>query len=292
MIRPPDTRGGRNVPHRDSLGRMPRSAGVKPRPRHELVMRLVHPLVGPGVAVLRRLGARPEQVVLAHGAVGLVAAALVATRRHGAWLVAAALLQVKTVLDNLDGSLARATGRVSELGRYLDTGVDLVVHVALFAALAAHGPWPVAALAFAVLTVLLSYDFNVERLHREAHGEGASAPGSSPAASPERATDASPAPAWERAALDLSKGLYRAVLAPATGRPAEAATPDAVRAWWGVGATAALVNLGLSTQYVVLGVCLALGAPFAYAWVVLAQGAYLIAVIAYRYVTFRRRARP
>jgi len=270
-------------------------------------MRLVHPLVGPGVAVLRRLGVRPEQVVLAHGAVGLVAAALVATPRHGAWLAAAALLQLKTVLDNLDGSLARATGRVSELGRYLDTGVDLVVNVALFAALAAHGPWPVAALAFAVLTALLSYDFNVERLHREAHGEGASAPGSSPAASPERATDASPAPAWERAALDLSKGLYRAVLAPqdaairalerrllarATGRPAEAATPDAVRAWWGVGATAALVNLGLSTQYVVLGVCLALGAPFAYAWVVLAQGAYLIAVIAYRYVTFRRRARP
>lgn len=269
------------------------ATGVKPRPRHEVVMRLVHPLVGPGVRLLARLGVAPEQVVLAHGAVGLAAAAMVAAPTPGWWLAAALLLQVKTVLDNLDGSLARATGRVSELGRYLDTGVDLIVNAALFVALAAHGPWPVALLAFAVLTVLLSYDFNAERLHREAHGEGAPPPG------------APPASAWERAALTAARGLYRAVLAPqdaavralerrllalATGRPATEATPEEARAWWGLASTAALVNLGLSTQYVLLGACLALRAPFAYAWLVLAQGAYLVGVLLWRLAAFRRRS--
>src|SRR5690606_26015463 len=84
-------------------------------------------------------------------------------------LVGAALsLQVKTVLDNVDGGLARATGRVTELGRYLDTGLDLIVNVLLFVALARHGPWPLAALALVVLTVVLSYDFNAEALYREA----------------------------------------------------------------------------------------------------------------------------
>ncbi len=273
---------------------MPQTHGVKPRPRHELVMRLVHPLVGPGVRLLSRLGVAPEQVVLTHGLVGLVAAALLAAPAHGAWVASAALLQVKTLLDNLDGSLARATGRVSELGRYLDTGVDLVVNAALFAALAAHGPWPVALLAFAVLTAVLSYDFNAERLHREAHGEPPPGPAAPPTA------------AWERAALTLSRGLYRAVLAPqdaavraverrllafASGRPASAATPAEERLWWDVGSTAALVNLGLSTQYVLLGACLLLGSPFAYAWLVLAQGAYLAAVLGWRVASFRRRAR-
>jgi phosphatidylglycerophosphate synthase len=257
-------------------------------------MRVVHPLVGPGVRLLERLGVAPEQVVLAHGSLGLAAAALVAAPTPGWWLVAALLLQVKTVLDNLDGALARSTGRVSELGRYLDTGVDLLVNAALFAALAAHGPWPVALLAFAVLTVLLSYDFNAERLHREAHG------------GPPPARGAPPSAAWERAALVLSRGLYRAVLAPqdaavrslelrllalASGRPVGTATPEEARLWWDVASTAALVNLGLSTQYVLLGACLALGAPFAYAWLVLAQGAYLLAVIGWRVAKFRRRAR-
>ncbi len=270
------------------------ATGVKPRPRHELVMRVVHPLVGPGVRLLGRLGVAPEQVVLAHGVVGLVAAALVAATSPGAWVAAALLLQVKTVLDNLDGALARSTGRVTELGRYLDTGVDLVVNAALFAALTAHGPWPVALLSFAVLTLLLSYDFNAERLHRLAHGEPPPAPAGPPST------------AWQRALLRASRGLYGAVLAPqdaavrslerrllalASGRPAGEATPEEARLWWDVGSTAALVNLGLSTQYVLLGACLALRAPFAYAWLVLAQGAYLVAVLCWRSVTFRRRSR-
>ena len=48
---------------------------------------------------------------------------------------AALLLQLKTVLDNADGQLARASGRTSVLGRYLDSESDLLVDAALFAAL-------------------------------------------------------------------------------------------------------------------------------------------------------------
>ena len=68
---------------------MGQSAGVKPRPRHELVMRAVHPLVGPGVRTLARLGVEPWQVVVAHGALGLAAAGLVASSSPAAWAVAA-----------------------------------------------------------------------------------------------------------------------------------------------------------------------------------------------------------
>ena len=49
----------------------------------------------------------PPAVVLAHATVGLAAALLLA---QGELLGAAVLLQVKTLLDNADGLLARASG--------------------------------------------------------------------------------------------------------------------------------------------------------------------------------------
>ena len=43
-------------------------------------------------------------------------------------------MQLKTVLDNADGQLARLSGRITSFGRYLDSELDLVVNAALFAA--------------------------------------------------------------------------------------------------------------------------------------------------------------
>ncbi len=309
---------GRNVPHRANLSRMPHAPGVKPRPRHELVMRAVHPLVAPGVKLLARLGLEPWQVVVAHGVIGVVAAVLIAQPHLAAWVAAAVLLQVRTVLDNLDGALARATGRVTELGRYLDTGMDLIVNVCVFFALASHGP-PVAALtALVVLTFLLSYDFNAERLYREAHGEpegvrddqapaaqgAAETPAPAGAAAAQHATIADTRSRTESLALAAFRGLYDAVLAPqdravralerrlleaASGSPLAGIGAAERRAWWGLPSTATLVNLGLSTQHLVLGVCLALGRPFAYVWLVLAQGVYLVLVILVRLAVHRSR---
>ena len=83
--------------------------------------------------LLARIGVAPPVVVVANAATGLFAALAIV---RGELLVAALLLQLKTLLDNSDGQLARVTGRVTLAGRYLDTEADLVVNVALFAALA------------------------------------------------------------------------------------------------------------------------------------------------------------
>ena len=53
--------------------------------------------------------------------------------RQGKFLLAAILIQVKTVLDNADGQLARLSGRITAFGRYLDSELDLFVNAALFA---------------------------------------------------------------------------------------------------------------------------------------------------------------
>lgn len=286
------------------------SHGLKTRPRYEAVMALVYPAAAAVVERLSATRAEPWHVVVTHSVIGAVAALLIAGESRAALLVAALLLQVKTVLDNADGGLARATGRVTELGRYLDTGLDLVVNALLFVALAQHGPWPLALLAFVILTVVLSYDFNAEKLHREAHaedvneaagGDGDSSPVSGTAA----ATGAAVSPVVRPSpALLLFRGLYAVLLAPqdrairrldaelfrlATGVEYASAPTAARRAWSNAASTGALVNLGLSTQYVVLGVCAALGAPFAYVYIVVAQGIYLVAVQATRVALARRR---
>jgi hypothetical protein len=119
---------------RGALGSMLVRQGAKRRVRPELLaQRVYRPLAALVVRGLLPLGVTPPAVVLANAAAGLAAALLVAV---GQLVPAALLLQLKTVLDNADGQLARATGRTSALGRYLDTEADFVVNVALFAALA------------------------------------------------------------------------------------------------------------------------------------------------------------
>jgi len=255
-------------------------------------MRVVHPLSAALVYRLARTRIEPWHVVVAHSVVGAGAAALLAGDSRWGLLIAAVLLQVKTVLDNADGGLARATGRVTELGRYLDTGLDLVVNVLLFVALAQHGPLLLALLALVVLTVVLSYDFNAEALYRAAHADARNT------ADGQNGLSGPPSPA-----LTLFRGIYLLVLAPqdrairrldaalfrrATGLEYAGAPAPARRGWSNVTSTGALVNLGLSTQYLALGVCAALGAPFAYVYVVMAQGVYLVALQMTRVAAARR----
>lgn len=255
-------------------------------------MRIVQPLATRGVELLARTTIEPWQVVVTHAVVGLLAAVLVAADGASGWLVAALLLQLKTLLDNMDGGLARATNRVTELGRYLDTGLDFVVNVALFAALAGHGPPTLAALALLVLTIVLSYDFNVERLYRLAHREDQGAP------------VAAAASGADSPALRLFRGLYRTLFAPqdaaivaldarlfalASGRPYASALPAEQRAWSNLFSTAALVNLGLSSQYLALGACLLAGVPFAYVYLVLLQAVYVVLVQLLRVRSYRQR---
>ncbi len=93
-------------------------------------------------------------------AAGLIAAALIALGSYPAWIAAAILLQVKNILDAVDGSLARARQTPSRLGRFYDSFCDFVVGLVVFAALghrlAVEIGWPaVPVTAAAFLSALL-----------------------------------------------------------------------------------------------------------------------------------------
>jgi phosphatidylglycerophosphate synthase len=204
--------------------------------------------------------------VLANAATGLAAAGALGT---GALVPAAVLLQLKSLLDNTDGQLARATGRVTLVGRYLDTVADLVVNAALFTALGHVTGKPLLALGgFVALTLVLAADFNATELYREAYG----------------APTLQPTPTGSRAerALALAYGvvfgpldrLFRRLFGPAVDRLA----------------VTTLANLGLSTQLLALGVCLVLDAAELYLWLILACLVLVAGLVARARLLRRRRA--
>jgi phosphatidylglycerophosphate synthase len=235
------------LPSRNSLAR-----SRKRRNGYEFLCEAVfRPLAHPLVLVLAKLRVPPPAVVVAAGVAGLAAAVEVG---RGALVVAALLVQLKTLLDNADGQLARLTNRTSAFGRYLDSEVDLLVNVALFAAIGRHAGQPLAGLVgFVALTSVLSLNFNAARLSRETSAE------------PEPAAEGRPT-AWLRL-------VYRFVYRPqdrfaewiVVRRPALTS-----RRWVSV-----LANLGMSTQLAVLGVCLALGAPLVFAWIAVGEAAVI-----------------
>ena len=206
---------------------------------------LFRPLAHPLVLALARLRVSPPLVVLSAGAAGVAAAVELG---RGSLLAAALLVQLKTLLDNADGQLARLTGRISAFGRYLDSEVDLLVNAALFAALAwTTGQAVLAVAGFVALTSVLSLNFNAERLARGGPAEPDD--GGRPTA--------------------LLRRVYGVVYAPQdrlaealVGRRPALTSPRSV---------SFLANLGMSTQLAAFGLLLALGHPLAFAWLVLAQ---------------------
>jgi phosphatidylglycerophosphate synthase len=229
------------------LSRLARSR--KARLRQEALCEFVfRPLAHAVVLALAPLRVPPPVVVLVSAACG-VAGAVELARGH---LIAAALLvQLKTVLDNADGQLARLTNRVTVFGRYLDSECDLLVNAALFAGLGWYTGRPVvAALGFVALTAVLSVNFNLERLARGA-----------------------------QASSDSSVlGRVYAVMYGWQDRLVERFVD-----WRSAGASAyhdtftvaALAQLGMSTQLALFGVCVALDRPLAAALVPVAQLAFV-----------------
>ncbi|HEX5173064.1 MAG TPA: CDP-alcohol phosphatidyltransferase family protein [Gaiellaceae bacterium] len=223
----------------------------KPRRGTEFVCeRIFRPLAHPLVLVLARLRVPPPVVVLAAGAAGFAAAVEL---ERGSLVAAALLVQLKTLLDNADGQLARLTGRISAFGRYLDSEVDLLVNAALFAALGWWAGQAALALAgFLALTSVLSLNFNAERLSRAVT----------------TAAEAGGRP------TELLRRAYGLVYAP-QDRLAESIVARRP-ALGGSSAVSLLANLGMSTQLAAFGVVMALGHPLAFAWLALAE----LAVIA------------
>jgi phosphatidylglycerophosphate synthase len=245
------------------------------RRQPELVLEWVfRPLGRPLVSALARMRVSPVAVVLANGVAGLGAALAIA---RGQLVAGALLLQLRTLLDNADGQLARTSGRTSALGRYLDTEVDLVVNAVVFAALARETSSPLLALAaFLALTLVLSADFDYDVLYRRTRGEDV-------VVQPDASGEGALARALER--------VYRFVFGPqdrALQRLSErrlerllAGVADAEErrrgtlAYYDDTTGSILANLGLSTQLAILGLCLVLDAPVVYLWLVVGFAALL-----------------
>ena len=233
----------------------------KPRPAGEWFCdRVFRPLAQRLVDPAARLGLRPTRLVLLHTGLGLLAAWHL---RHGQSFLSrqlspALLLQLKTVLDNLDGQLARATGQTSEAGRYLDSEMDVVVNLTLFTALLGRGGAP----ATLLLGLILSADYLWERDYRQARGEE---------------FRAAPAQGGDHPALlALLRGLYALYFAPqerllgglferrlvrALGRPPE---PEDRRRYTPLLLCQVSANLGLSSQLLALGAAVLAGRPGLY----------------------------
>jgi phosphatidylglycerophosphate synthase len=224
--------------------------------------KVFRPLAHPLVLLFARLGVPPPLVVAAAGAAGIASAIELG---RGYLLSAALLLQLKTLLDNADGQLARLTGRTSAFGRYLDSEVDLLVNAALFAALGwATGQAALALAGFLALTSVLSLNFNAERLSRAAVA----------------------APEPEGGPTELLHRIYRFAYAP-QDRLAEALVARRP-ALAGSRAVSLLANFGMSTQLSAFGVLIALGHPIAFAWLALAEAAVIALALLPRRVPRRQ----
>ena len=103
---------------------------------------------------LARLRVRPDTLSWASLSAGLVAGAALATAHLG-WAAAAAT--ASTLLDALDGMVARATGVASDAGEVLDAAVDRYVEFAFLAGCALYLRASPALLTLALAALLGSF---------------------------------------------------------------------------------------------------------------------------------------
>lgn len=97
------------------------------------------PIARPLTRALVNTRITPIQITIAYTLVGLIAALLFATGTYLNGVIAGVLLFVKSTLDAVDGSLARARQRPSRVGRFLDSICDYFVNAAVFFGLALNG---------------------------------------------------------------------------------------------------------------------------------------------------------
>lgn len=120
------------------------------------------------IPVATSLGLAPLHVTAASFGATLAAAALIARGAGAAeGVIAAILIECGFVLDCLDGQLARATGRASDFGKYVDSLTDLVkvfatISATAWAAARLVDPEAALALGGAALLGYLVCEFHVQ----------------------------------------------------------------------------------------------------------------------------------
>ncbi len=106
---------------------------------------------------LAPLGVTPNQMTIVSGLIGLAAAPFFLSESSAIQVIGGLLFVAHSVLDGCDGELARLTFRESRIGGLLDFFSDNLVHMAIFACMAAgwafaeDASWPLILGAFAVL---------------------------------------------------------------------------------------------------------------------------------------------
>ena len=88
---------------------------------------------GPRAQWNARLGFSPDALTIVGFAI-VVAAAIAAAA--GQWVLTAFILVFGTLFDGLDGTLARATGKASDFGAFLDSTMDRAGEAVIYAGIA------------------------------------------------------------------------------------------------------------------------------------------------------------
>jgi len=148
---------------------------IKLRPVEEFInINLYRPLAFLVLLMLIELNinTKPEIIVVFHTFLIILASFLILFEYNFINVVVFFLINLKIVLDNLDGQYSRIKKMESELGRYLDTIMDFFGNFTLFLSIGIkYNNLIFAILAFFLFTVILSYDFNLEYLYRNVRGE-------------------------------------------------------------------------------------------------------------------------
>ena len=154
------------------------SAGELPRGGSLLSNRLKEAgraLLAPLVRLAQRLGITPNRVTVIGFAVVVVAAVLVAL---GQLLAGAVVLVLGSLLDAVDGALARATGLTSAFGSFLDSTLDRAAEAILYVALIAYflrvDADPIGPVLLALAALCGSFMVSYTRAKAEALGVSAS----------------------------------------------------------------------------------------------------------------------
>jgi len=132
-------------------------------------------MLAPLVRLAQRLGITPNRVTVIGFAVVVVGAGMVA---FGQLLAGAAVLAAGSLLDAVDGALARATGGGTAFGGFLDSTLDRAAEAILYAGLVVYflrsDPDPTWPVVFALAALCGSFMVSYTRAKAEAIGVSAS----------------------------------------------------------------------------------------------------------------------
>ena len=156
----------------------PSRAGDLPRRGPLLSDRIkeaVRALLAPLVRLAQRLGITPNRVTVIGFCVVVVAAGLVAA---GQLLIGAVILVAGSLLDAVDGALARATGGSTAFGSFLDSTLDRAAEAILYVGIVVYflrtSADPVAPVLLALAALCGSFMVSYTRAKAEAIGVSAS----------------------------------------------------------------------------------------------------------------------